>query len=421
MAEKGYDFTSKKTVYRYGIKEDGVYTFTLTINNKTSDMSDELNYKKPAQDIAIPTNLKCSESGELTWDAVENATIYTISIACTGGVTARKFSEENKVDISEYLSKECRIVVAAISVSPAMYGDSDYSEELVIGGENTDQPEESKDKTPTDLTWDERGQITFKHNLPESVTDGQSYDIQIRNNDTGSITIRSGYFHIAQDEAMKPYFGLSFNDHLDYDFSQKETQVSNPGFSVSGKYQVRFRVFDGTYDKDFKTGIVSDWSPEFNYVKPSATLDVPQNLRWVSDGVLTWDDVDGACGYEVRISSDSNSYYAYYDGSANGISIDLHDELEGKEGARVVVHSLTSDYTKILDSDFSKEITYQPTSLPPPPTQTRNLRLTQTPHQHQTLLLPRIPSREITLVPQMLVAVLLQVMVVLPHPQQQRL
>ena len=360
VAEKGYDFTSKKTVYRYGIKEDGVYTFTLTINNKTSDMSDELNYKKPAQDIAIPTNLKCSESGELTWDAVENATIYTISIACTGGVTARKFSEENKVDISEYLSKECRIVVAAYSYDKENYEDGDYSEELVIGGENPDQPEESKDKMPTDLNWNENGELVFRHHLPSDTT-GQEYYMQVRNNVTGAITLTSAGF-IGQP--LVGSYKINFRPMKYYDFDNHKTMTSTQGIVESGKYQCRLKVKETDYweaQPDFDTGNVSEWSPEYTYTKPSTVLDVPTNLRWKDDTTLMWDTVKGADGYIVLISSDEN-----YSEFVSDNFIHLQDALSGKQNVKIVVYAFKDNFTEALNSDFSKEITYQPTTTPDP-------------------------------------------------------
>ena len=359
VAEKGYDFTSKKTVYRYGIKEDGVYTFTLTINNKTSDMSDELNYKKPTQKMGTPTSLKCSESGELTWDAVENADSYDVRIACTGGGGGMT-GVGNKVDISEYLSKECRIVVAAYSYDKENYEDGDYSEELVIGGENPDQPEESKDKMPTDLNWNENGELVFRHHLPSDTT-GQEYYMQVRNNVTGAITLTSAGF-IGQP--LVGSYKINFRPMKYYDFDNHKTMTSTQGIVESGKYQCRLKVKETDYwdaQPDFDTGIVSEWSPEYTYTKPSTVLDVPTNLRWKDDTTLMWDTVKGADGYIVLISSDEN-----YSEFVSDNFIHLQDALSGKQNVKIVVYAFKDNFTEALNSDFSEEITYQPTTTPDP-------------------------------------------------------
>ncbi|WP_091873433.1 hypothetical protein [Butyrivibrio sp. INlla16] len=55
---------------------------------------------------------------------------------------------------------------------------------------------------------------------------------------------------------------------MDYDI--KET----------GTYRFRVKAGLNSTDKDYNTGVVSDYSPEFHYVRPSKQLPTPTNLKW---------------------------------------------------------------------------------------------------------------------------------------------
>lgn len=212
---------------------------------------------------------------------------------------------------------------------------------------------QAEDGIPTEFSWDEKGQLSFKHNLPQANTYNQQYYIQVRNNDTGAVVCYStGFYNQTTDK-----FTMNFRSGKSYDFENHKTVVGNTGFNESGKYQCRFKVREGAYESqpDFNTGKISEWSSEYTFTKASTTLDKPTNLHWTSDGVLTWDAVTGANGYRVKISSDGDFDKVVFDAT----SINLYTELAGKSDVKVVVQAIKNDYLEAVDSDYSEEITYQ--------------------------------------------------------------
>lgn len=78
----------------------------------------------------------------------------------------------------------------------------------------------------------------------------------------------------------------------------------------SGTYTFQVEVFayDADTDYDLSSGCISEMSPEFVYTRPDAQLSAPSDIRFDSDGVLSWSDVEHAGSYWCYLyRSDKNA------------------------------------------------------------------------------------------------------------------
>ena len=66
-------------------------------------------------------------------------------------------------------------------------------------------------------------------------------------------------------------------------------------------------------DKDFDTGAVSDYSPEYVYTVPSKQLSKPGNVQWsaVNSGTVIWEAVEHADQYYIQLYSDGKRTHGW--------------------------------------------------------------------------------------------------------------
>ena len=279
-----------------------------------------------ATELPEITGLSISSEGVMTWDAIDGASKYYITMS-TWGVTHDDGSTTfNLKEEADYFKNESGTYTVSIVAEDS--GNSAISKETQIEY-NYESPYPKLEK-PTNLVWD--GLIAKW----DAVTGATKYDLYVYEN--GS---------------------------------------SRP---VISKYDLTENQFDFTGNKNLKTGNTytfkiqakaddkrsSDWSDASTSVNGWFTLGNLSNVNISSEGVMTWDDYDGAAKYFVSISSFGGDYESgvnikqeieYYDKPTGTYNVKIYAvDSEGNTITNDYVTTYTYTYDTIYVRDLAEYV-----------------------------------------------------------------
>ena len=192
--------------------------------------------------LGAPANVAVSETGLVTWDTVENADGYIVSVN----------GEEVPVNTNSYqfpaLGADAVVKVRATSRN-SYWVTSAWSTEANYVAPTLDAPANVAVSSTGLVTWDE-------------VDGAEGYIVSVNGNE----------------------------------FTVEENSYQLTELLVDAIVKVRAT----TTNKDLAN---SPWSAEATYEAPR--LDVPANVAVTDAGVVTWDEVDGADGYTVSVNGNT--------------------------------------------------------------------------------------------------------------------
>ncbi|MBQ8230099.1 MAG: hypothetical protein IJZ32_05345 [Clostridia bacterium] len=192
--------------------------------------------------LTAPANVAVSETGLVTWDTVENADGYIVSVN----------GEEVAVTTNSYqfpaLGANATVKVRATSRN-SYWVTSDWSAEANFVAPTLNAPANVAVSSAGVVTWDE-------------VDGAEGYIVSVNGNE---FTVEENSYQLTEllEDAV-------------------------------------IKVLATTTNKDLAN---SPWSAEANYEAPR--LDVPANVAVTDAGVVTWDAVDGADGYTVSVNGNT--------------------------------------------------------------------------------------------------------------------
>ena len=182
-----------------------------------------------------------------------------------------------------------------------------------------------------DLKWAETGVMSFVINDSEAAI----YSINLE---------RDGNTIMSWDLGdVSSYFGIG----------EACTVEAYDSFEESGTYRFRVKV-SATEDErwNFKSGCVSEYSPEYVYTLPSTKLASPQNVRWspTEAGVVEWDAVEGAYEYNGRLKDKDGTPIIGYNRSS--VRMDFSSRIGDNGPYTVMLRAISSDIENVTHSDW---------------------------------------------------------------------
>lgn len=167
-----------------------------------------------------------------------------------------------------------------------------------------------------------------------------------------------------------------FKDDAQYPMASWSTSASNPGdvtlpvhfdITESGnyKYQIKVYAYGVEPDWNYETGCVSEWSSVFTYTRPSKQVAVPTNIKWDSNGKVTWDKAEHANHYWSYLYVKDSSY-TWNDGyrpmGGSGSMDNFHDyssKLGDGYEYYVRVKANSENINKYANGDYSEYIPFK--------------------------------------------------------------
>ncbi|WP_458124717.1 S-layer homology domain-containing protein [Paenibacillus sp. Z3-2] len=311
--------------------------YTITVMAKSNDpayadsqASAPVTYTvpTPATSLAAPSNVKVTED-QLTWDAVENAESYEVSITDSEGnirpVTVPSGTELDLSTLEPSLAPgEYTITVTAKSNDPA-YADSEASESVTytVPTPSTPLAAPSNVKVTGDqLTWD-------------AVENAESYEVSITDSEGNirPVTVPSG---------------------TTLDLSTLEPSLAPGEYTIT----VMAKSNDPAYADSQASAPVTYTVPT-----PATSLAAPSNVK-VTEDQLTWDAVENAESYEVSITDSEGNIRPVT--VPSGTTLDLSTlEPSLAPGEYTITVMAKSNDPAYADSQASAPVTY---TVPTPAT-----------------------------------------------------
>jgi hypothetical protein len=352
------------------------FTMTACNNGTTDDDGPE-----PIR-LAAPSNLQLHrEALILTWNAVANASGYTVD------VNGKEYDNKTSTTFSLSVLTEPGIYPLKVKAkgNKSTYTDSAWSTTVShtvgAGGQPLAAPTNLQINSTTKiLTWtvvtnasaylvDIDGsayQATTNSFSLSVLSDYKTYTIKVKALGNGTTSADSEWSGTTTYTLQKPTgidpLGTPANvqitgknvtwsavtNALGYSVEingvQNEattTTYSLSGLTTPGTYTIRVKAIG-----DDVTYINSEWSQSVSYTVSSQRLDAPSGLQ-INDGVLTWVAVNNASAYTVDINGTE------YPASTNSYS--LSGLTPGSYNIRVKAKSSESTFT---DSDWSSTVPY---------------------------------------------------------------
>lgn len=139
------------------------------------------------------------------------------------------------------------------------------------------------------------------------------------------------------------------------------TLSSDRDIKESGSYtfQVETFLYGEEGDYDLSNGCVSEVSVPFKYVRPDAVIKVPQNIRWSSDGTVTWDAVDHTYFYEADLYKEDENGRSHVVGYGSGsTSRNFADEMAEGYQYYVTVEAYSENINLYAHSETSEMLPF---------------------------------------------------------------
>ena len=319
MEEDGWKLLFVPTSFIQG----DVQTMTFLFNASSVEDTDVyIDYISIAQALPLPTNIQISESGLLTWDAVENATKYELIV---NGETITNITER------QYQLSEGDIAKVKAVGNGLNYGDSNYSayymSKEVKAGYVVDYDAAGADAyqylftASKDSHWGAKSMTMGYATDVSGAENGDALKITYTANDGG----RAGF----KLEFAKPYGAVKADGQ--YILMRIHGKQLKPWY-INGKYDYELRVNAIEYIDDgdgwwivkipnfyiteaeimnfeflFNATAGEEQTIYIDYIRigTPAKLATPTNIQISESGLLTWDAVENATKYELIVNGET--------------------------------------------------------------------------------------------------------------------
>ncbi len=293
-------------------------------------------YTCPEQ-IAVPSNINFYVNGIVTWDAVDGASgynvyLYNVSNGEKKLVTIYSTSETAcniSYNMPDVATNTYSVTVQTLSGDMTKYSSSDESAMIEWQSAIT-LPTEAV----TELKWSDEipGMVEFYNPNVQEV----SFEVQVK----------KGEEIISWWETSAYTLGkITLNTYYDIEESGEYT------------FKVKVYPYGEETNGDFTTGYVSTCTEVYTYVKPDKQVATPTNIQWseTNAGVVTWDAVDGARSYLVRLYDVTDGVLEHVIGNmSSSTTRNFVDKMaEGKSYA-VAVKAYSKNIEEATHSEESK-------------------------------------------------------------------
>lgn len=294
-------------------------------------------------EMAVPQNLRWVEgsTATATWDAVEGATYYDVLVSVYDGETllgtASTGTSGTEVDVQGQINTaiaggQYTFVNVTFQVSAEDRTNPDTPLKSAFSGESPILSYQKYDlETPTDVTISEDGILSW-----DAVNGADNYEYIYewsRNGEPISGAASNGWISTFTTNGARASADISA------DILRAYTNLCSCGYAQKGEaVQISFVLNARATSGDF----YSANSARSNYLTYSnneiTVLGIPQNVSISQDGILSWDTVEGASGFEFKYEwsregeningSGSNGWISTFTTDATRSYADISSDIE---------------------------------------------------------------------------------------------